>query len=126
MDDALIVAIGAVPGAWLRFRLVNHLEPMVPRKHWGTFAVNVAACFSLGLIVSLVNRPCPVAESGRTDPILLLLGTGFLGSLSTFSTFTAELAATLREGHWRELLLLGGGSLLVGFLAMQAGLRFGA
>ncbi|NDD46505.1 MAG: CrcB family protein, partial [Synechococcaceae bacterium WB9_4xB_025] len=44
MRDALLVAIGAVPGAWLRFRVVNHLEPMLPRKHWGTFTVNVIAC----------------------------------------------------------------------------------
>ena len=41
MQDALLVAIGAVPGAWLRFRLVNHLVPLVPRKHWATFAVNI-------------------------------------------------------------------------------------
>ena len=41
MRDALLVAIGAVPGAWLRLRMVNHFEPMVPKKHWGTFTVNV-------------------------------------------------------------------------------------
>jgi hypothetical protein len=41
-NDALFVALGAVPGAWLRFRVVNHFEPMLPRKHWGTFGVNVS------------------------------------------------------------------------------------
>ena len=53
--SALLVAIGAVPGAWLRFRLVNHFQPMVPRKHWATLAVNVGACFLLGLITALLH-----------------------------------------------------------------------
>jgi CrcB protein len=119
-DQALLVAVGAVPGAWLRFRVVNHLEPMVPRKHWGTFGVNVIACFSLGLLVGLQSH-CGAGAS-RT---LMLLGTGFLGSFSTFSTLMVELLATLRQGHAAEALLLTGGSLLGGLLAAAAGLRLG-
>ena len=76
MRDALLVAIGALPGAWLRFRVVNLLEPMLPRKHWGTFTVNVIACFALGLVAALANHCGPDQRLG------LLLGTGFLGSLS--------------------------------------------
>lgn len=114
------MALGAVPGAWLRFRLVNHLEPMVPRKHWGTFGVNVIACFALGLIVGL-GEQC--GESLRR--LLLLLGTGFLGSFSTFSTFVAELQTTLQARHWREALLLVGGSVLGGLAAIKAGLLLG-
>ena len=47
VPDALLVAIGAVPGAGCA-EDVNHFEPMVPKKHWGTFTVNVLACFALG------------------------------------------------------------------------------
>ncbi len=117
---SLLVAVGAVPGAWLRFRLVNHLEPMVPRKHWGTFGVNLIACFALGLLVGLQEQ-CGAAAS-RT---LLLVGTGFLGSLSTFSTLMAELLAGLRQGHHGETVLLSLGSVLGGVLALSAGLWIG-
>ncbi len=119
-DGALFVAVGAVPGAWLRFRVVNHFEPMLPRKHWGTFGVNLIACFSLGLLVSL-EASCGAA-AGR---ILLLLATGFLGSFSTFSTWVAELHETLRRRHLREAVLLCAGSLLGGLAAMTAGLALG-
>jgi CrcB protein len=119
-NDALFVAIGAVPGAWLRFRIVNHFEPMLPRKHWGTFGVNLIACFAIGLLVSL-QTSCGQAAV-RT---LLLLGTGFLGSFSTFSTWIAELHATLQQRQRREAVLLCGGSVLGGLLAVAAGLAMG-
>ncbi|KAF0654090.1 hypothetical protein L107_06958 [Cyanobium sp. Copco_Reservoir_LC18] len=119
-NDALFVAIGAVPGAWLRFRVVNHFEPMLPRKHWGTFGVNLIACFAIGLLVSL-EASCGGA-AGRT---LLLLGTGFLGSFSTFSTWIAELHETLHRHQRREAVLLCGGSVLGGLLAVAAGLAIG-
>jgi len=118
---ALHVALGAVPGAWLRFRLVNHFEPMVPRKHWGTFGVNLIACLALGLIVSL-GQECGEA----VKRLLLLLGTGFLGSFSTFSTFIVELHTVLRQRHWREGLLLVTGSVLGGLLAIKTGMLLGA
>jgi CrcB protein len=118
--NALLVAIGAVPGAWLRFRLVNHLEPLLPARHWGTLGVNMIASFALGLIVSLEQRCGNGAERS-----LLLLSTGFLGSFSTFSTFTAELAAVLRSRRWHEAALLAGGSVLLGLAAITAGLALG-
>jgi CrcB protein len=120
-NDALFVAIGAVPGAWLRFRVVNHFEPMLPRKHWGTFGVNLIACFAIGLLVGL-QASCGLAA----DRTLLLLGTGFLGSFSTFSTWIAELHETLQRHQRREVVLLCGGSLLGGLLAVGAGLALGS
>jgi fluoride exporter len=117
---ALLVAIGAVPGAWLRFRVVNHLEPMLPRKHWGTFGVNVVAAFALGLVVGL-ERSC----GGAAQRLLLLIGTGFFGSFSTFSSFIGEVHAELRERHWGEAALLTLGSVLAGLLALKLGLLVG-
>lgn len=117
---ALLIALGAVPGAWLRFRLVNHWEPLVPRKHWGTFAVNVIACLALGLVVGL-EQSC--GEAAKR--VMLLLCTGFLGSFSTFSTFMVELYGVLRRCQWREALLLGGGSLAGGMIALKLGMLLG-
>lgn len=118
--NALLVALGAVPGAWLRFRLVNRLAPSLPRRHWGTLTVNMVACLALGLIVALAQG---CGEATRRQ--LLLLSTGFLGSFSTFSSFMAELHAVLQQRHWREALLLVGGSLLGGVLAVRLGLVIG-
>jgi CrcB protein len=49
-----------------------------------------------------------------------------LGSFSTFSTFMAELFVVLRECRWSEAVLLGGGSVLGGLIAMAMGLAMGA
>ncbi|MEB3307439.1 MAG: CrcB family protein [Cyanobacteriota bacterium] len=120
-SDALLVAVGAVPGAWLRFRVVDHLEPVLPRRHWGTFGVNLIACFALGLIVGL-EQGC--GAPGRK--VMLLLGTGFLGSFSTFSSFSAEWRAELAQRHWREAAVLAIGSVAGGLLAVLAGLTLAA
>ena len=120
MPDALLVAIGAVPGAWLRFRLVNHFEPLLPRKHWATFGVNVSACFALGLISALEEACGPQLQLG------LLLGVGFLGSFSTFSTFSVELLQAWLSGSRRQAAALLFGSVLAGLLAVALGLWLGA
>ena len=123
-SQALLVGLGAVPGAWLRLRVVNHFEPMVPRKHWGTFLVNLVAAFALGLVLGLQT-------TGRCDPstatssLLLLIGVGFFGSLSTFSTFAVEVLVTLRERQWSEALWLTAGSVLAGLLVAAGGYGLG-
>ncbi len=120
--QVVLVGIGAIPGAWLRLRIVNHFEPMVPRKHWGTFAVNLVAAFALGLVLGLqMNDPC-AASKGLTG-LTLLIGVGFFGSLSTFSTFAVELLNTLKQRNWLEALLLGVGSIVGGLVL--AGLGYG-
>ena len=121
---ALLVGLGAVPGAWLRLRVVNHFEPMVPRKHWGTFVVNLVAAFALGLVLGLQT-------SGRCDPpgatssLILLIGVGFFGSLSTFSTFAVELLNELRAGHGLAAVVLAFASIVAGLLACSAGYGLG-
>ena len=119
-SEALLVALGAIPGAWLRLKWVNHLQPMVPRKHWGTFAVNVIACFSLGLLLALLER------CGTATGVALLIGVGFLGSLSTFSTFVVEVLNELRAGQGLLAMVLVLASLLMGLLAAGAGYGLGS
>jgi CrcB protein len=100
--------------------VVNHFEPMLPRRHWGTFGVNVIAAFALGLVIGL-ERSCGAAA----ERLLLLVSTGFFGSFSTFSSFIGELHAELRQGHGREGALLAAGSVLAGLLALKLGLLLG-
>ena len=117
--EAVLVGLGAIPGAWLRLKVVNHFEPMVPKKHWGTFLVNVIASFALGLVLALVER-CS-ASTG----IALLMGVGFFGSLSTFSTFVVELLNTLQSRQFLQFVGLMVFSLVIGLLAAAAGYQLG-
>ena len=118
-SEAVLVGLGAIPGAWLRLKVVNHFQPMVPKKHWGTFLVNVLACFVLGLVLAL-NETC-TASTG----IALLMGVGFFGSLSTFSTFAVELLNELRVGQARTALVLALASIGAGLLASALGYGLG-
>ena len=118
--EALLVGFGAIPGAWLRLKAVNHFEPMVPKKHWGTFLVNVIASFALGLVLAL-QESCTASRG-----VALLMGVGFFGSLSTFSTFAVELLNELRAGHVLAAAVLALISILAGVLAAAAGFGLGA
>ena len=118
-SEALLVWLGAIPGAWLRLKVVNHFQPMVPKKHWGTFIVNVVACFALGLVLAL-NDTC-AASTG----IALLMGVGFFGSLSTFSTFAVELLNELRAGQSLTAVVLALASIGAGLLAAAVGYGLG-
>ncbi len=113
--DGVLVALGAVPGAWLRFHLVNHLKPLLPRKHWATAGVNLVACLALGLLLSL-GEGCSALHR-----LALLLSVGFLGSFSTFSTFVVELLQALSGGQAGEALGLAGLSVAGGLLALALG-----
>ncbi len=117
--EALLVGLGAIPGAWLRLKMVNHFQPLVPKKHWGTFMVNVVACFALGLVLAL-NETC-AASTG----IALLIGVGFFGSLSTFSTFAVELLNELRTGQRLMAAVLALASIGAGLLASALGYGLG-
>ena len=122
--QVLLVGLGAIPGAWLRLRVVNHFEPVVPRKHWGTFAVNLIAAFGLGLVAGLgVSGNCQ--PSTANGPLMLLVATGFFGSLSTFSTFVVELLQELRSGRALTALVLAVASIGAGLLACAVGYGLG-
>ena len=92
---------------------------MVPKKHWGTFLVNVVACFALGLVLAL-NETCAPSTG-----IALLMGVGFFGSLSTFSTFAVELLNELRAGQALTALVLALASIGAGLLVCAVGYGLG-
>ena len=93
---------------------------MCIRDSWGTFLVNVIASFALGLVLAL-QESCTASRG-----VALLVGVGFFGSLSTFSTFAVELLNELRAGHVLAAAVLALISILAGVLAAAAGFGLGA
>jgi CrcB protein len=114
----VLVVLGAVPGAWLRFCLVTGGARHLRRPHWATWGVNMLACLLLGVLAGLRPR----WEPATRDLLERALAIGFLGGLSTYSSFVAELVTAWRRHGRQEALRLGLASLLGGLLACLAGL----
>jgi CrcB protein len=91
------VGTGAAAGAWLRWQLGVWLNALLPTVPLGTLASNLIAGFLVGVSVEVFGQHTSISPEFR-----LLIITGFLGGLSTFSTFSAEVVALLqvREYAW--------------------------
>ncbi len=108
----LAISLGAAAGALARWGLglgLNALFPLIPL---GTLTANLLGGYFIGLAVAVFAQLPMLAPEWR-----LLVITGFLGSLTTFSTFSAEMVDLLRQGR---LLWAGAGiaAHVLGSLAM--------
>ena len=106
LQDLLLVAVGAVPGALLRWQVAEHLNDQ-------NLLVNTLGAALLGLLAGLPAAP-------RRQ---LLLGIGFCGSVTTFSSWMLTAMKQLSAGDWGAALGLIGLTLGLGLGA--AGLGFG-
>ncbi len=115
VDDLTLVALGAIPGALLRWQL-QLLSPAATTATdlaAATLAANLLGSLLLGVILGL----------GQRRPRLMLCGgIGFCGSLTTFSSWMLQLVQVLQQGRTSAALLLLVQSLLGGLLAVAAGL----
>ena len=96
----LAVGIGAALGAWLRWVLGIAFNPTVPTLPLGTLAANLVGGYVIGIAVEYLSR-----HAGLPPEVRLFVITGFLGGLTTFSTFSAEATALLQAGQigWAAL-----------------------
>jgi CrcB protein len=96
------VGFGAACGAWARWGLSLLLNPVLPSLLLGTLAANLLGGLLVGIVMGLAE---PMSLSVTTR---LLLVTGFLGGLTTFSSFSAEAVGTLMRGEsgWAVALVL--------------------
>ncbi len=113
---------GAAVGAWLRWWLGLRFNPIFPTVPLGTVAANLAGGFLVGLAVGYFHRHPNLAPEWR-----LFAVTGFLGGLTTFSTFSAEVVTLIDRGEFAwavgEIGVHLGGSLLLtgaGFVIVAA------
>jgi len=118
-----IVAVGggAAVGAWMRWGLGIALNPMFPTVPLGTLTANLIGGLLMGFAMEIMTRHAVLSPEAR-----LLVTTGFLGGLTTFSTFSAEVVTLLlrREWLWGSLTICAHviGSLvltIIGILMMR-------
>ncbi len=106
MLHALAICLGACAGALARWRLGLWLNTQGTLLPWGTLAANLIGGYLIGLCLGLFDSLPQLDPAWR-----LLLVTGFLGALTTFSTFSAEVLGLLQQQ--RVALALGLGLLHV-------------
>ncbi|MGK5595415.1 MAG: fluoride efflux transporter CrcB [Parachlamydiaceae bacterium] len=94
MLSILYISMGAAMGAVLRWRIGVYLNPMFSTIPLGTLAANLLGCFLMGAVVFFTTE-----HSFFSYQIRLALTTGFLGSLTTFSTFSAEALLLVSKGE---------------------------
>jgi CrcB protein len=90
----LAIAVGAVLGAWTRWFLGLTLNPLFPTLPLGTLAANLVGGLIIGVMMSAAD-PFNLSPATR-----LFVTTGFLGALTTFSTFSAETMTLLLRAQY--------------------------
>lgn len=90
----LAIALGAVLGAVLRWHLGARLNSLFPTIPPGTLAANLIGAYVVGLGIAFFATYSAISPEWR-----LLVITGFCGSLTTFSTFSAEITVLLQQGR---------------------------
>jgi fluoride exporter len=92
--NLLVIGIGAILGAWARWGLGLLLNPAFPTLPLGTLAANLVGAFIIGIMMALTG-PLNISPAAR-----LMIVTGFLGALTTFSTFSAETMTLLLRAQY--------------------------
>lgn len=110
------LALGGLAGTFARYFLTGWMTRTVPTFFpIGTFTVNCAACFLIGLFVAYAE------QRGMSFSVKLLLLTGFCGSFSTFSSLIFESWHLVRQHGIMPAFLNIGLSLLAGFIFFAVG-----
>ena len=115
------VAVAGALGALARYGIGTFVADRYPGAFpLGTFLINVAGSFALGVLFALL-----VEGGGLTPAWRTTLTVGFLGAFTTFSTFSLETYRLLEDGTIGVALLNAFGSLAVGVLAVWGGVTVG-
>lgn len=116
MVSIFYVAIGGFFGAITRFSLSNWIKSKTTSAFpFATLTVNLVGSFLLGLIIG----------SNLGNSLVLLLGTGFMGAFTTFSTFKLENVILYSQKDWKTLILYLLISYVFGILFAFAGIKLG-
>ncbi|PEC21510.1 fluoride efflux transporter CrcB [Bacillus cereus] len=116
MMEALLVATGGFFGAITRFAISNWFKERNKTSFpLATFLINITGAFLLGYIIG----------KGITTSWQLLLGTGFMGAFTTFSTFKLESIQLFNRKNYRVLLLYLSTTYIIGITFAFLGMKLG-
>ena len=121
MRPVLLVALGGAFGSALRWALSGAVQRWTGSPlPWGTFAVNAIGSLAIGVITALALERALVSPAIRA-----FLVPGVLGGFTTFSAYSYETFALLRDGQWLAAAGYAGGSVAVGIAAAFGGYALG-
>jgi CrcB protein len=115
---ALLVFVGGALGTLARY-LLGLVVPTVGGFPLATFAVNLVGAFALGLLIEALLRAGN--DTGWRQRVRLLLGPGFLGGFTTYSSLCVETALLTQHEHYVTGGVYAVASLLLGIAAAAAG-----
>jgi CrcB protein len=115
-NKMLLIMLGGAIGSYARFWLSRWCgsQPWGQGFPWGTFVINVSGSFILGIVAVLILERLP----SEYQDLYLLIGTGFCGGFTTFSTFEWETFKLVRDGSWGYALGNVVGSVVAGFVGV--------
>jgi CrcB protein len=117
-DVLTAIALGGAVGALARWGVAEALPHDSSQFPWATLLTNVVGCFLIGVLMVVVTERLPHRPLVRP-----LLGTGFLGGFTTFSTYVVDTRTLVAADRVVVAAAYLFGTLLLGLLAVSAGLR---
>lgn len=115
--SVVVISLGASCGALLRWWFGMQLNALFPSIPLGTLTSNLLGAYVIGAAVAIFASSSAIAPEWR-----LLIMTGFCGGLTTFSTFSVELATLVKQGEalWSGAIIMAhvAGSLLMSLAGM--------
>jgi len=113
----LFVGTGGFLGSISRYLVSRIMQNSFPSAFpYGTFVVNLAGCFLIGLVYGLSERSSLLSSGWK-----LFLAVGFCGGFTTFSTFANENLALLRDSEFFYFIIYTGLSVMLGIAATFLG-----
>jgi CrcB protein len=118
LSHILAIATGAIPGAISRYQLTQWTTAKYGTKFpYGTFSINLTGCLAMGFFFTLSK-----GVTGYPQELDLLIRTGFLGSYTTFSTYSFDTLNLWRNKQTGSTLFYWAGSAILGWLAVMLGI----